>query len=132
MKPLFALSALALSILAPTANAGIRENGGFLVPSAAQLNFFSPGNGIDRDLRDAVEALIQEYQAAGLVRYFTKSGYGMEGEVTLCVQLKELEASRRLNQEIQELVARGQRKTTLKFISSCVKEPVIGPFQMKQ
>lgn len=131
MKPLIALTVFNFSFLSLSAHAGIRENGGFLVPSAAQISFISPGNGIDQDLKDKVEALVASYQDAGLVRYFTQTRLGMEGETTLCVQLNEIEASRRLNHELVSLVERGDRRTTIKFVSSCVKEPIIGPFQMK-
>jgi hypothetical protein len=131
MKFLIPLMMIAISSFAHPAKAGIRENGGFLVPSAAELNFTSPGNGIDNELKDAVESLVESYQSAGLVRSYKKTGYGREGETKLCVQLSEIEASRRLNRELKELVDRSERKTNLEFISSCEKEQINGPFEMK-
>ncbi|RYZ85317.1 MAG: hypothetical protein EOP06_16495 [Proteobacteria bacterium] len=131
MKTLIPLVMIAISSFAHPAKAGIRENGGFLVPSAAELNFTSPGNGIDNGLKNAVEALVESYHSAGLVHSYKKNGYGREGETKICVQLNEIEASRRLNRELKELVDRSERKTNLQFISSCEKEPINGRFEMK-
>jgi hypothetical protein len=131
MKNAIALMCLTLFTSAYPAQAGVRENGGFIVPAAAKIEFVSPGNGIDHDLKTTIDALIQEYKNAGLVQVYTEKRWGIEGEVTLCVQLNDLEASRTLNQQLVELVKTGQRKTNLKFVASCEDEVTDGPFRHK-
>ncbi|WP_413288149.1 hypothetical protein [Bdellovibrio sp. HCB337] len=101
------------------AQAEIRENGGFIVPAATQINFFSPGNGIDHALKDKVDALIQRYKDAGLITVHTEKHYGFEGETLVCVEISDINASRKFNVKVEKLIKKGQRKTNLEYLSSC-------------
>ena len=97
--------------------------GGFKDVAAVKIEFFSPGNGIDNELRSKILNLISSYQSRGQVQEYTQNGRGMEGETTLCVKLSNFEASVALNQEIVSLVEKGQGKTNLIFQPSCIASP---------
>jgi hypothetical protein len=131
MKTPTILMTLALITASFSAHAGVRENGGFLVPAAAKLEFISLGAGIDVDLQKTVDALIRDYEEAGLVEEFTKNQWGMKGEVTVCVLLNELEASRELNRQLADLVRAGKGITNLEYVASCKENKGTGPFRRR-
>jgi len=124
MKQMIAAALLALATLhSPTnAQAGVRENGGRIAPMAIRLVFWSPGNGINRELYEAVSALIASYKEAGLVEAHTEKSWGREGEVTVCVQASQIDAAYRLRQEISELILRKPGKTNTEILASCSEE----------
>jgi hypothetical protein len=120
MKKNIALLSLVCLLASPLfARPNIRENGGFRVPAAAKLEFYSPGNGIDYALKAQVDELVQAYMAANLVAAYTEKIVGMEGETNVCVLLADLESSVQLNEKLLQLVAAGQKKTRIKFVSGC-------------
>jgi len=117
MKKLILLTLLVAPLFA---QASIRENGGRMAAAAAaQIEFFSPGDGIDRNLKKAVDALIQEYKDAGLVVAHKEKIVGREGETLVCVQIDGLNSSIQFNTELEALVKKGQRKTNITYVANC-------------
>ncbi len=118
MKFLIVVCLMALS--AASTFAGPLISGGFMVPAAAKIQFFSPGNGIDHTLKVAIDALIIKAKDQRLVLEHTETGFGIEGEVTVCILLNDFFAAKEFNQQLIDLVGQSQRKTKLEFVSTCV------------
>jgi len=121
MKNAIAVVSLLATLMSTVhAHAAIRENGGFLVPAAAVLNFVSIGAGVDTELKNQIDTLIQTYKEAGLVQQHTIESRGIEGEIQMCVRLNEYDASKALNTQLETLIQnRPQPLTQLSFTSSC-------------
>lgn len=127
-KNIVLLSAICL-LATPLFARSIRENGGFRVPAAAKISFFSPGNGIDYELKAKVDALIQNYQDQRLVHAYSEQIVGMEGETNVCVQLLDFNSTQQMFEKLRELVASGEKKTRLEFASSCHEREVDEAFR---
>lgn len=121
MKSLIArMSLFGLVIAAAQSGAVIRENGGFMVPSAAKIEMISIGAGIDTDLKNKAEALILLQSKAGLVEQYVNEIYGFEGETRICVLLNDYDASIALNTQLVELVEAGKPGLShIEFVASC-------------
>jgi len=131
MKKNITLLAVLLFTTPLFAETNIRENGGFVIPAAAKIEFYSPGNGIDRELKTKVDAVIQEYKDAGLVAVYKEEIVGMEGETNICVLLTDVWQSQKLNVALVELLKTGLNKTNIKFASSCEEVKVDDAFRPK-
>jgi hypothetical protein len=124
----FALAALLMSPLAAVAShAGERESGGRRAPQAIQIDFNSPGNGIDSATLDQVLALANDEIRSAKLELLTVKPWGREGERTLCLQFADVFYVRTVFARIQEVVKQGNtlsgfNKTSAKLALNCTGE----------
>jgi hypothetical protein len=117
MKSFFIALAL---VLTQTASAEVRENGGFRVSSAVEVDFYSIGRGIDKASKAFVMNLVAEAVKNSKVRVFTEKKDGIEGESTICVEFVEFGLSQEFQMAIHQAKA---EQVNVKSVWTCDKAP---------
>lgn len=87
-------------LLAAQAFAGFSTRGGMKAPLAVQVRFISIGTGINMTASRAINAMIKLDKQKGDLVKVVKTGKGMEGEYTLCLQYKDVRSAYKAQQQI--------------------------------
>lgn len=96
MKTTFALLTLASAQIASAESP-------YPLPQATRIDFISIGTGIDFEAAQRALAVAEAAQEDGILADFQQVSWGMEGELTICVQGKDSEANARLAEEFRFL-----------------------------
>ncbi len=83
----------------------------FAAPMAAvEIQFVSIGTGIDLATKTLVESKIRQADENNLIAKQTTNGWGLEGEVTICLQFAAPETHAQYLTEFKDLAEQGNSK----------------------
>lgn len=120
MKTKIAICALATALSTP-AFADARESGSRPAAMAVQIRYISIGAGIDGEAAAQINQILDGEKFMHKLEYVKESGWGMEGESTVCAQFLDFSDAYRVEQKIQTVVSASPkaRLTEVKRILSC-------------
>lgn len=114
------IAGLLLTIAGLNAFAIPHETGGFVVPMAIEIQYVSIGSGIDSEFKGAVDNLLAFKKVSGQISYVKESGWGHEGESTVCIQFNSFnDADATLNEIAALKNTVPSRFTQVRSLGSC-------------
>lgn len=88
------------------------ESGSKKAPFAVEIRYFSIGTGIDNELKEQIENIIGFKGVTQKIEYIRTSGWGREGESTVCVQLKSYKDAIATFEELTQLASQSSKNLT--------------------
>lgn len=88
------------------------ESGSKKAPFAVEIQYISIGAGIDSDLKQKIESLMAPKMLLQKIDYIKISGWGREGESTVCVQFRSYKDTFETYQQVEDLIQQTSSRFT--------------------